>query len=81
LPTGGAGQLRDKVYSPTRGQFGFLFSLSYKEAALLARPSRRMAASTNSPVAVLRDARASARSSGRGLMNDIDMIRSVETRY
>src|SRR6267154_1130935 len=31
-----------------------------EEAALFARPSRRMAAGTNSPVAVLRDARKSA---------------------
>jgi len=46
-----------------------------EEAALFARPSRRMAASTISPVAVLGDAPLKRRSSGRGLM---DMIRTME---
>jgi hypothetical protein len=34
LPTGGADQLRDKVYSPTQGQLGFLFLPLCKERAL-----------------------------------------------
>jgi hypothetical protein len=51
-----------------------------EEAALLARPSRRMAADAVSPVAVLRDARASALLRTRP-RDDIDMIRTVETLY
>jgi len=51
-----------------------------EEAALLARPSRRMAAGTASPVAVLRDARKNALLRTR-LKDDIDMIRTSETRY
>ena len=51
-----------------------------EEAALFARPSRRMAAGTISPVAVLRDARKSALLRTR-LMADIDMIRTTETLY
>ncbi len=49
-----------------------------EEAALFARPSRRMAAGTISLVAVLRDARNSALLRTR-LMDDIDMIRTMET--
>jgi hypothetical protein len=49
-----------------------------EEAALFARPSRRMAAGTISLVAVLRDARKSALLRTR-LMDDIDMIRTSET--
>jgi hypothetical protein len=51
-----------------------------EEAALFARPSRRMAAGTTSPVAILRDARKSALLRTR-LMGDIDTIRTVETLY
>jgi hypothetical protein len=51
-----------------------------EEAALFARPSRRMAAGTISLVAVLRDARKSALLRTR-LMDDIDMIRTMETLY
>src|SRR6266436_9794870 len=45
-----------------------------EEAALFARPSRRMAAGTISPVAVLRDARKSAllRMRSEGLIRPID---------
>jgi hypothetical protein len=46
-----------------------------EEAALFARPSRRMAAGTLSLAAVLRDARKSALLRTR-LMDDIHMIRS-----
>ena len=49
-----------------------------EQAALLARPSRRMAAGTISLVAVLRDARKSALLRTR-LMDDVDMIRTMET--
>src|SRR5882672_9390909 len=49
-----------------------------EEAALFARPSRRMAAGAISPVAVLRDARKCALLRTR-LMDDIDLIRTVET--
>src|SRR6266404_1563683 len=51
-----------------------------EEAALLARPSRRMATGTISPVAVLRDARKSALLRTR-LTDDVDMIRTMETLY
>src|SRR6266849_1571566 len=51
-----------------------------EEAALFARPSRRMAARAISLVAVLRDARKSALLRTR-LMDDIDMIRTMETLY
>jgi hypothetical protein len=51
-----------------------------EEAALFARPSRRMAAGTMSLVAVLRDARKSALLRTR-LMGDIDMICTTETLY
>jgi hypothetical protein len=49
-----------------------------EEAALVARPSRRMAAGTISLVAVLRDARKSALLRTR-LMDNVDMIRTMET--
>ena len=49
-----------------------------EEAALLARPSRRMATGAVSPVAVLRDARKSALLRTR-VRDDIDMIRTMET--
>jgi len=49
-----------------------------EEAALFARPSRRMAAGMISPVAVLRDARKGALLRTR-LMDDIDMIFTMET--
>jgi len=49
-----------------------------EEAALFARPSRRMAAGTISLVAVLRDARKSALLRTRP-MDDIDVIRTMET--
>ena len=58
LPTGGADQLCDKVYSPTWEQLGFLFSLLYKEPAK--RASRRMATGTVEQAAILRDPRSSA---------------------
>jgi hypothetical protein len=45
-----------------------------------ARPSRRMAAGTISPVAVLRDARKSALLTTR-LTGGIDMIRTLETLH
>src|SRR5258708_9664687 len=48
-----------------------------EEAALFARPSRRMAAGTISPVAVLRDARKNALLRTR-LVDDIDMILNFE---
>jgi len=51
-----------------------------EEAALFARPSRRMAAGTISPVAVFRNARRSALLRMR-LMDDIDMIRTLETLH
>jgi hypothetical protein len=51
-----------------------------EEAALFARPSRRMAAGMISLVAVLRDARKSALLRTR-LIDDIEMIRTKETLY
>src|SRR5258707_13365231 len=51
-----------------------------EEAALFARPSRRMAAGTASPAAVLPDARKSALLRTR-LMDDVDIIRAIETLY
>jgi hypothetical protein len=51
-----------------------------EEAALFARPSRRMATGTISLVAVLRDARKSALLRTR-LKDDIDAIRTAETLY
>jgi hypothetical protein len=51
---------------------------SWWEAALFARPSRRMAAGAVSPVVVLRDARKSALLRTR-LTDDIDRVRSMKT--
>jgi len=58
-----------------------------EEAALLARPSRRMAAGTISLVAVLRDARIlrqalrSALLRTRAVVVDLNMIRTMQTLY
>jgi hypothetical protein len=51
-----------------------------EEAALFARPSRRMAAGHDLACAVLRDARKSALLRTR-LNDEIDMIRTMETQY
>jgi len=58
-----------------------------EEAALLARPSRRMVAGTISLAAVLRDARIlrqalrSALLRTRAVVVDLNMIRTMETLY
>jgi hypothetical protein len=57
-----------------------------EEAALFARPSRRMATGTISPVAVLRDARILRQALRSALLrtrlkDEIDMIITMETLY
>src|SRR6266481_421988 len=81
------GQPKRSAADEPQTELGLLHSLGPhpEEAALFARRSRRMAAGTISPVAVLRDARILRQALRSALlrtrlMSDIDMIRTLETQ-